>query len=48
LQAVIALPKMNRNQNPEDYLDSLSVLIEDLHRVIMVQESGNERVQLYG
>lgn len=45
---VIALPKMRRRQGPVEYLDSLHTLIKDLDRVIMVQESGNEKVQLYG
>lgn len=45
---VIALPKKRKRQTPQEYLDSLHVLIKDLHRVIMVQESGHEKVQLYG
>jgi len=44
--ACIALPKMTRAQTPEEFLESLSTLIKDIPRVIMVQESGVERVQL--
>jgi hypothetical protein len=44
--ACIALPKMTRHQTAEEYLESLDTLISDLPRVIMVQESGVERVQL--
>jgi hypothetical protein len=44
--ACIALPKKQRDQTPEEFLESLSILIKDIPRVIMVQESGVERVQL--
>mmetsp|Transcript_19745 Transcript_19745/g.27363 ORF Transcript_19745/g.27363 Transcript_19745/m.27363 type:complete len:964 (+) Transcript_19745:202-3093(+) len=45
---VLALPKQQRVQTAVEYLDSLSVLIADLPLVMMVQESGMERIQLYG
>ena len=44
--ACITLLKMARDQTPEAFLESLSTLIKDIPRVIMVQESGVERIQL--
>jgi len=44
---VIALPRQHPTQSSVKYLDSLSTLIQDLPLAIMIQESGNEKVQLY-
>jgi potassium/chloride transporter 4/5/6 len=44
---VIASPRQHSTQSSVKYLDSLSTLIQDLPLVIMIQESGNEKVQLY-
>jgi len=44
---LIALPRQHMSQNSTEYLESISVLIADLPSVIMIQECGNEKVQLY-
>jgi len=45
---MLTLPKLRPDQSPRDYMASLDVLMSGLKRVILVQESGQERVQLYG
>ncbi|KAK3249873.1 hypothetical protein CYMTET_40719 [Cymbomonas tetramitiformis] len=44
---LISLPRVRPAQGAEEYLDSLATLVADLPRVVFVQESGDEKVQLY-
>lgn len=44
---VITLPKRADNQHATVWLDHVTNLLSALNRVILVQESGEERIQFY-
>lgn len=44
---LVTLPKMRDGMSAHGWLISVDNLVENLQRVIFVQESGHERIQFY-